>query len=244
MRLTRVFVEQPLSAGAELELGPQAAAHAVRVLRLKQGDALTLFDGRGGQHAGTILDVRRGRVRVRVGGLDPTDCETPLGITLAQGISRGERMDWVIQKATELGVRSVVPLLTERCVVKLDAKQAKAKRAHWQGVAIAACEQCGRNRVPAVAAPVDLRTWLSELADSDTRLLLDANALKPLGVSPTATALTLLVGPEGGLSGEERQAARAAGFDSRRLGPRILRTETAALVALSVLQAAAGDLTL
>ena len=160
MRLTRVFVAQPLSSGAELPLDSVAAGHVVRVLRLKVDDPLTLFDGRGGEYAGQICESKRGAVRVRVGKHTATERESPLSITLAQGISRGERMDWVLQKATELGVQRIVPLLTERSVVKLDAKQAKAKRAHWQAIAIAACEQCGRNRVPPVASPVSLRDWL------------------------------------------------------------------------------------
>lgn len=242
MRLTRVFSEEPLASGAEVPLSAAGAGHVVRVLRLKAGDSLTLFDGRGGEYAGTVASIRRGAVRVQVGAHDPSELESPLGIVLAQGISRSERMDWVVQKATELGVRSIVPLLTERSVVKLDARQASGKRAHWRAIAVAACEQCGRNRVPTLAPPVALAEWLGTLQDSHTRLLLDPGAQRSLGVAPTATDLTLLVGPEGGLSDAERQAARAAGFDARRLGPRILRTESAAIVALSVLQAAAGDL--
>lgn len=242
MRLTRVFVDEPLASGAEMPLGAVAAGHVVRVLRLKSGDALTLFDGRGGEYAGTVADIRRGAVRVQVGPHDPVERESPLAITLAQGAARGERMDWVVQKATELGVRTIVPLLTERSVLKLDAKQSSAKRAHWRAVAVSACEQCGRNRVPSLAPPTDLRDWLASLKDSDTRLVLEATAQRSLGLAPTATALTLLIGPEGGLSDAERQAARSVGFDARRLGPRILRTETAAVTALSILQAAAGDL--
>ncbi len=242
MRVTRVFVEEPLASGAEVPLSAAAAGHVVRVLRLKPGESLTLFDGQGGEYAATVATIRRGAVRVTVGAHDPAERESPLGIVLAQGVSRGERMDWVVQKATELGVRGIVPVLTERSIVKLDARQASAKRAHWRGIAVAACEQCGRNRVPALAPPVGLAEWLGTLQDSHTRLLLDAGAQRPMGVAPTATELTLLIGPEGGLSDAERQAARAAGFDARRLGPRILRTESAAIVALSILQAAAGDL--
>lgn len=242
MRLTRVFSEEPLASGAEVPLSVVGAGHVVRVLRLKAGDSLTLFDGRGGEYAGSVASIRRGAVRVQVGAHDPVERESPLAIVLAQGVSRGERMDWVVQKATELGVRSIVPVLTERSVVKLDARQASAKRAHWRAIAVSACEQCGRNRVPTIVPPVDMAEWLAALHDSDTRLLLDAGAQRSLGLAHTATALTLLIGPEGGFSDAERQAARSAGFDARKLGPRVLRTETAAITALSILQSLAGDL--
>ena len=244
MRLTRVFVEQPLSAGAELELGEQAAAHAVRVVRLKPNDNLTLFDGRGGQHAGTILEIRRGRVRVRVGGHDATDRETPLAITLAQGVSRGDRMDWVIQKATELGVRAIVPVLTERSVVKLDGDRARKRNVHWQEVAISACEQCGRNVVPTVLPLLDLNQYLAYARKEDElRFLLSPEGGhrlremdKPYG------RFSLLVGPEGGFEEGEVDVARSVGFTPLQLGPRVLRTETAGLAALAAMMALWGDL--
>src|SRR5882762_9641287 len=154
MRLTRLFVNEPLTTGSELQLGAAAAGHVSRVLRLKPGDELTLFDGRGGEYAGSILQVRAGRVRVRTGPHRAIERESPLHLTLAQGVSRGERMDWVVQKATELGVTRIVPIFTERSMVHLDASQALKKAQHWHSIAVAACEQSGRNRVPEITQPV------------------------------------------------------------------------------------------
>jgi 16S rRNA (uracil1498-N3)-methyltransferase len=242
MRLTRVFAAEPLSSGAEIRLAPAAAGHVVRVLRLKSGADLTLFDGTGGEYTAHIVDIRRDVVRVQVGVHSAIERESPLTVTLAQGISRGERMDWVIQKATELGVHSIVPLLTERSIVRLDARQSETKQAHWRAVAIGACEQCGRNRIPHVAAPIDLREWLARPRAAGLEVMLDARAAAALGTLGASPTLRLLIGPEGGLAPGEREAARSAGFESRRLGPRILRTETAALAALAVLQATHGDL--
>jgi 16S rRNA (uracil1498-N3)-methyltransferase len=242
MRLTRVFVEQPLASGAELELDAATAGHVLRVLRLAAGDALTLFDGRGGEYQGEIVEIRRGVVRVQVGEHVPVESESPLAVTLVQGVSRGERMDWVVQKATELGVHTIVPVLTERSVVKLDARQNAAKHAHWRAVAVAACEQCGRNRVPVIARAVDLRDWFATQAGEGLRITLDTRASVPLSKLLPAQPVTLLIGPEGGLTYHEREAARGAGFEARALGPRVLRTETAAVAALSVIQAIAGDL--
>lgn len=242
MRLTRVFVEEPLASGAELELGTAAAGHVVRVLRLAAGDALTLFNGSGGEYQAEIMEIRRGAARVQVGEHVPVESESPLAVTLVQGVSRGERMDWVIQKATELGVHAILPVLTERSVVKLDARQSAAKHAHWRAIAISACEQCGRNRVPEIGRAVELGDWLAANRGAGTRITLDARASVPLSKLAAAQPVTLLIGPEGGLTYHEREGARSAGFEARTLGPRVLRTETAAVAALSVIQAIAGDL--
>lgn len=242
MRVTRIHFDRPLSAGAIVSLSESAAAHVSRVLRLGPGDELTLFDGHGGEYPATIVDARGIVVRVQAGECRTVERESPLSLTLVQGISRGERMDWVVQKATELGVAELVPVLTERSVVKLNGSQAERKRDHWLGIAIGACEQCGRNRVPRIHAPVDFGSWLAPASDAGLRILLDASGSNALNGLQRHQQVTLLIGPEGGLSNGERDAALAAGFQALRLGPRTLRTETAAVAALTALQLLAGDL--
>jgi 16S rRNA (uracil1498-N3)-methyltransferase len=243
MRLTRVYVDAPLSAGAQITLEGNAASHVTRVLRLRVGQALTLFNGKGGEHAASIDKAHGGEVTVSVGEHAAVERESPFPLTLAQGISRGERMDLVVQKATELGVSRLVPLLTERSVVRLDAQQADRKFNHWRAVAIAACEQCGRNRLPDVALPTQLRGFLRQAMGGGTRLLLSPEATRRIEDIPRPEAgATVLIGPEGGLSDEEQQDAQAAGFTAVRLGPRILRTETAAIAAITLLQREFGDL--
>jgi 16S rRNA (uracil1498-N3)-methyltransferase len=241
MRVTRVFVEEPLATGREQQLGTAAAAHVSRVLRLRTGDELTLFDGRGGEYAATIIAASRTAVRVRVREHRPIERESPLRITLVQGISRGERMDWVIQKATELGVAAIVPAVTEHSVVKLNASQARKKHEHWYAIAVSACEQSGRNRLPELSFPRALRQWLAEAPRNGSRVLLDPSAERGLATIGRVAALTLLIGPEGGLAAGERELAVKQGFLSMRVGPRVLRTETAAIAAISALQAMFGD---
>jgi 16S rRNA (uracil1498-N3)-methyltransferase len=240
MRLTRVFSNRSLAAGHEITLGAPAAAHVGRVLRLGAGAQLTVFDGTGGEYPATIIESRGAVLRVRLGEHRAIERESPLKVTLAQGLARGERMDWVLQKATELGVAVLAPLVTERSVVKLDARQAGKRLQHWRGVAIAACEQCGRNRLPEIRAAAPFSDWLATARDG-TRLLLDASATAGLKSIATMPAVTLLIGPEGGLSPAERALAVDAGFKPVRMGPRVLRTETAAIAALSALQALLGD---
>jgi 16S rRNA (uracil1498-N3)-methyltransferase len=243
MRLNRVYVTCRLDAGSRATLAGSAASHVARVLRLGAGDSLTLFDGKGGEHSARIEALGRDTVTVTVLGANAIERESPLSLTLAQGISRGERMDWVVQKATELGVTRIVPLLTLRSVVRLDAGQARKKTEHWQAVAVAACEQCGRNRLPVVQDPEELRPFLAELPPGTTGLLLSPAGEVRLPDLPVKTAaITVLIGPEGGLAPEEQQAAISAGFTPARLGPRVLRTETAAVAALAVIQARLGDL--
>jgi 16S rRNA (uracil1498-N3)-methyltransferase len=247
MRLTRVHVAAPLTSGTRITLEGNAASHITRVLRLRVGAALVLFDGSGGEYEASIDKAHGGAVTVAIGEHRAIERESPLALKLAQGVSRGERMDLVVQKATELGVTHLVPVLTERSVVRLTAQQSDRKVNHWRAIAIAACEQCGRNRLPSVAAPVALATFLrgeeSAGAAGHTRLLLSPEGtatLKDLR-RPGSNALTVLIGPEGGLTDEEEQAAVAAGFSAVRLGPRVLRTETAAIAALALLQREAGD---
>jgi 16S rRNA (uracil1498-N3)-methyltransferase len=245
MRLTRVHVEGPLVSGKRVKLEGNAASHITRVLRLRVGAALILFDGSGGECEGSIDKAHGGEVIVAVGARTDTERESPLPLTLAQGVSRGERMDLVVQKATELGVSQLVPVLTERSVVRLTAQQSDRKVNHWRAIAIAACEQCGRNRLPAVAAPVALREFLKGDAGAapGTRLLLSPAGTATLEEVPHPSAgVIVLIGPEGGLTEEEEQSAVAAGFTPLRLGPRVLRTETAAIAALALLQRKFGDL--
>jgi 16S rRNA (uracil1498-N3)-methyltransferase len=246
VRLTRVHADAALAEGATLALPERAAVHVVRVLRMRVGDPLAVFDGAGREHDAEIAGVRGERVDVRVGPARTSAAESPLAITLVQGVSRGERMDYTIQKATELGVTRIVAVLTERTVVRLDGAQAAKKLEHWRGVAIAACEQCGRAIVPRVDAPRRYDEWLAEARDaaepSRVRLLLSPDGTHSARDLPDALAsVELLVGPEGGLSDDEERLAMTRGFVGLRLGPRILRTETAATAAIAALQATRGD---
>lgn len=243
MRLTRVHVATPLEAGRRESLKGDAANHIARVLRLGAGAAVTLFDGRGGEYRGLIEQVRKDCVVVEIGEWRAVERESPLSLTLAQGVSRGERMDWVVQKASELGVTRILPILTERSVVRLDTRQAARKSAHWRGIAVAACEQSGRNRVPEVAAPVSLGELLGSIESGlDRALLSPAGENTVAALERPAAGLIVLIGPEGGLAESERRSALDAGFRAVRLGPRVLRTETAAIAALTLLQHRFGDL--
>ena len=243
MRLTRVYVDAPVAAGKRLVVAGSAANHITRVLRLRNGDALTVFDGSGGEFGARIEEFRKDSVLVSVKDHRPLDRESPLPLTLAQGISRGERMDWIIQKATELGTSRIVPLFTKRSVVRLDDKQADRKLQHWRAIAISACEQCGRNRIPELAAPVDFFDVLPADSSGATRLLLSPTGdLRIDDLQDVAKGITVLIGPEGGLEDVEQEAAIAAGFKAVRLGPRVLRTETAAIAALTIIQRYFGDL--
>jgi len=243
MRLIRVHVEGMLSPGAQVRLEAAAAAHVTRVLRLGVGDAVTLFNGDGADYPARISALGRGTVGVEVAGRTAARAESPLAVTLVQGIARTERMDLVLQKATELGVAAILPVVTARSVVRLDAAGGARKLGHWRGIAIAACEQCGRARVPVVAEPITLAAHLAAPTRAARRLLLAPESETSLAAEAAgAGSIELLVGPEGGLDDGEQQAALAAGYRACRLGPRILRSETAAIAALAVLQATAGDL--
>jgi 16S rRNA (uracil1498-N3)-methyltransferase len=243
MRLTRVFVGQKLISGKGVGISEQSGLHLTRVLRLDVGAPLTLFDGTGGEYAAT-LERDGKKVWARVGAFDAVERESALDITLLQGIARGERMDLIIQKATELGVARIMPVFAERSVVKADARQRERKLEHWQAIAIAACEQCGRNRVPLVGEPLGLGDAIGALPEVSARCLLAADGGETLTAFAARTRgrpLVLLIGPEGGIADNEQQFARANGFVTCSLGPRILRTETAGLAALATLQAVAGD---
>ena len=242
MRLTRVYVDAPLASGMRVTLQGGAAGHLTRVLRLRVGEALTVFNGAGGEYAASIEHAHAGRVAVAIGELRAIERESPLTLTLAQGVSRGERMDLVMQKATELGASGLAPVLAERSVVRLTAQQAERRLNHWRAIVIAACEQSGRNRLPTIASPVPLKDFL-RTSDGSMRLLLSPAATATLADLPRlVSAITVLIGPEGGLAEAEQEAAVAAGFKPVRLGPRVLRTETAAIAALTLLQREFGDL--
>ena len=244
MRLTRVYVEPPVTPGKPLIVEGSAANHITRVLRLRNGDALTVFDGTGGEFDARIVEFRKESVLVSVDEHRTLDRESPLSLTLAQGISRGERMDWIIQKATELGASRIAPVFTKRSVVRLDEKQAERKLQHWRAIAIAACEQCGRNRIPELPAPVDVFELLAAPGTpGHTRLLLSPSGdLRIDDLKDVGKGITVLIGPEGGLEDAEHDVAIRAGFRPVRLGPRILRTETAAIAALTIIQRYFGDL--
>lgn len=241
MRIPRIFHPETLVAQSQVVLDDNAARHVARVLRLGVDAELTLFDGRGGEYPASIVELDKRQVTVALGDVREIELESPLRITLAQGISKGERMDYTIQKAVELGVSRIVPLSTERSVVNLKGERLEKKLAHWQGVIISACEQCGRNILPELLAQQTLNEWLAS-RPAGQGLLLDHRAEASLGSLQISGELTLLIGPEGGLSEQERQHAIDSGYQGIRLGPRVLRTETAALTALAGLQSRWGDL--
>lgn len=238
MRLSRFFIDAPLSLGQH-QL-PEAQAHYIaRVLRLSAGAAVQLFDGSGREYLGSLIEAGKKTVLVELNEELAGMAESPLHIHLGQGLSRGERMDWAIQKATELGVSEITPLLSERCEVRLKDERAEKRMAHWRQVAISACEQCGRSVLPVIHAPVTLAEWQASV-EAELKLVLHPVAVA-LQQHAKPQSLAFLIGPEGGLSDAEVESAQQAGFQPARLGPRVLRTETAPVVALSVAQQLWGD---
>ena len=245
MSSPRFYCPLPLVAGTNLCLPEGAARHAARVLRLRVGDAVTLFDGSGGDYGARIATLERERVSVDLLEWRAVECESPLSITLVQALQAGEKMDLTVQKAVELGVARIVPLVSRRSVVRLEGERAARRVEHWRGVAVSACEQCGRNRVPEVAALEGLAHWLTRApAAGSLRLMLapgSARSLATLAPPALGQPIELLIGAEGGLAEEEMAQAALAGFIAIHLGPRILRTETAGLAALAALQCLWGD---
>jgi RNA methyltransferase, RsmE family len=243
MRLTRCHVDLPLQPGGEVVLPERAAAHLTRVLRLREGAPCVLFNGDGHDYAARLAAVGKREVRARVLEATPVANESPLHVILLQGIARGEKMDLILQKATELGVAAVVPVHAERTEVRLDAQRAEKRLEHWRSVLESACEQCGRARVPTLAAPAGLADAAAALPEGGLRLVLDPQGGHRLQSLPEAgTRLCIAIGPEGGWSPRDLGVLQAAGFIGLRLGPRILRTETAGLAAIAALQARFGDL--
>ena len=245
MTAPRFYCPVPLTVGAGVDLPENAARHACRVLRLRAGDELTLFDGAGGEYAARIAAVARERVSAEVLHWRDVECEAPLRLALVQALQAGEKMDMTMQKAVELGVARIVPVASKRSVVRLDGERALRRLAHWRGVVASACEQCGRNRVPEVTPLAGLDRWLGEPAASGAlRLMLvpgAAQTLNDLAIPAPGAEIELLIGAEGGLAPEEVALAAAAGYLGVRLGPRILRTETAGLAALAAIQCLWGD---
>ncbi|HRF53568.1 MAG TPA: 16S rRNA (uracil(1498)-N(3))-methyltransferase [Aquimonas sp.] len=242
MRITRNYIEHALQIGSGLELPEAIATHLLRVLRLTVGDELVLFNGDGKDYRARIVETGKRGARVDLLTATEVNAESPLRITLAQAIARGEKMDWVLQKATELGVSCIAPVSTERTEVRLDAERSNRRMQHWQGVVASACEQCGRATLPDLEEPQPLAQFLAARKDSPELLLaLDPQGDLHLDTLPAATSLCLVIGPEGGLSDRDLAAIHAAGGRGLRLGPRILRTETAGLAAISALQARLGD---
>ena len=236
----RFFASVELSPGAEIELPERAARHCA-VLRLRCGDAVTVFNGEGGEFAAKLTRASRNNARAVVISMQAVERESPLAIVLAQCVSGGDRMDVTLQKSTELGVSRIVPIASERSVVRLSSDRADRRVAHWRNVVVAACEQCGRNRVPEIAAITDLATFLGRVGGEGMRLLLAPDADRDLKHLEPPRAVTLLVGPEGGLTLGERRDAGTSGFEPVRFGPRVLRTETAPLAAIAAMQALWGD---
>lgn len=243
MRRTRLFTDQPLALDERVTLSGQAARHAVRVLRLRCGQDVVLFNGDGMDYRARLVAMDGHQVTAELHDAHVIDAESPLSLTLVQAVARGEKMDWVVQKATELGVTRVVPVLTERSEVRLDATRSEKRLQHWRAVATSACEQCGRARLPCIDPVRSLDQWLAlPRVDDPVRLALLPQAeldLRKLSVPPSGAML--VVGPEGGLGPRDVDLLHSHGFAGLRLGPRVLRTETAGLAALAALQTLYGD---
>ncbi len=238
----RLYCPLPLRSGVVIELPQHAAHHAARVLRLRAGDTITLFTGEGGEFEAELMSVETRAVLARVGDEHAVERESPLAVTLVQGLASAERMDWIVQKAVELGIAAIAPVATARSVARLDAARAARREAHWRSIMVSSCEQCGRNRVPVLRPLCDLAQHLALASDATLRLLLAPDAQVTLcAVAPPDGTVELLVGPEGGLAPDELASAQRAGFRGARLGPRILRTETAALAAMSAMSCLWGD---
>jgi len=243
MPRTRLHIAGTYAPESQLELDVDQTHYLSRVLRLRVGDELTVFDGEGNEFAATINRIGKSSATLRIETQRSTQTETNLRVHLVQGVSRGDRMDLVVQKATELGVKRVTPVLTEYGVIKLDAARAEKRRDHWQKIAISACEQSGRVKLPLIDSPVPLNSWFGGKPPRvDTELILRPEATTPLtGIEAPETKVCLLIGPEGGFSDNELEDAEVAGFQAVSLGPRVLRTETAAIAALASLQSLWGD---
>ena len=243
MRVTRIFTSRALDDNCTVELEPEPSRHLAKALRAAVDDPLTVFDGLGGEYPARITAIGKKSVVIETGSKQAADTESPLTLHLGIGMSRGERMDWIVQKATELGITSLTPLVTARCGVRLAGERAAKKLRHWQQIAISACEQCGRNRLPDIHPPQDVNGWLADTAVERGFVLHHRAAANITGTAAPESA-ALLVGPEGGLSTAEITAAEDAGYLPLRLGPRVLRTETAPLAAIAILQSTWGDMKL
>jgi 16S rRNA (uracil1498-N3)-methyltransferase len=237
--MPRFYCPQPLIAGSTVDL-PEGVAHHLHVVRLQPGSSLTLFNGDGGEYRATLLESGKRRATATIDAHEALEAEAPYSVTLAQGLPEGSKMDWIVEKAVELGVAAIQPLAAARSVVRLSGERLEKRQAHWHGVIVAASEQCGRNRLAQLLPMMDVQPWLAASAGT-TRILLSPRATESLAGwarSNPPQAVTLLIGPEGGLTPQEEDAAIAAGALSLSMGPRVLRTETAGLAALAVLAGA------
>jgi 16S rRNA (uracil1498-N3)-methyltransferase len=241
--MPRFYCPQPLLAGSIVDL-PEAVAHHLHVVRQQAGDELVLFNGEGGQVRARLAEIGKRRASAEVVAIDAVDVELPYSITLAQALPEGTKMDWIVEKAVELGVAAIQPLAAQRSVVRLSAERADKRQAHWQGVIVAASEQSGRNRLARLDALQDFGRWIAQPADGP-RILLSPRATQSLAAWARATppqAVTLMIGPEGGFSAQEEETALAQGALALSMGPRVLRTETAGLAALAALAAHWGGI--
>ncbi len=244
MAITRLFVRGDLQPDQTLQLDKEQSRYVGRVLRLRVGDAIAVFNGEAGEFAATISSLDKTSAAIAIGSAIESSTESPLKVHLVQGVSRGERMDLIVQKATELGVKRISPVLTEYGVVKLDQARSARRRDHWQKVAESACEQSGRIRPPLIDEPLTLKSWLgAKTREADVDLILRPDATTPMAsLQPPRTKVCLLIGPEGGFSDIEYDDASVAGFTAVSLGPRVLRTETAAIAAVAIAESMWGDL--
>ncbi len=241
MRVPRIYHTAPISAAGPLTLDQRAARYLAHVLRLQANNQVVVFDGRGGEWQAVITQLAKKSLQLELQKFSPINRSSPLNIHLGIGLSRGERMDWIVQKATELGVHAITPLLTERCAVKLQAERLVKRMQHWRGVSISACEQSGLNIIPQLHEPVSSAAWASRNS-ADMKLVLHPEAGQRLNPNAAPQSALLAIGPEGGFSDQEVQQLGAAEFTALCLGERVLRTETAPLAALSILQYRWGDL--
>jgi 16S rRNA (uracil1498-N3)-methyltransferase len=254
VRLTRVFVAGELQSGSVVELPRETGAHLAKVLRARSGDEVVLFNGDGREFTGAIEKVQGSRVSASIGAARSVDRESPFQLTLVQCVPRGDRMDFIVQKATELGVARIVPVLSQRSVVRLDQSQSSSKQAHWLAVAVSACEQSGRNRLPSLHTPVPLLSYLGGLpqaAAGELRFVLEPERVRrtehgarsiDVASPQSASHAAIAIGPEGGFAPEELEAFDLSAFARMALGPRVLRTETAAIAAIVALQTRFGDM--
>lgn len=241
MPAPRIFQDIPLAKGT-VKLDEKASHHLARVLRVAIGDQVILFNGEGGEYLAEIIQIQKKTIEVEITEFDEREVESNVKLVLAQGVSRGEKMDFVIQKAVELGASEIYPLITERCNVRLNQERTAKRLEHWRAVVISACEQCGRNTLPTVHAPIELSDWVQQ-ADAELKFVLSPHVdeVLPEQVVVSPESVAVLIGPEGGLSDLEVSMSAQQGFKRLRLGPRVLRTETAAVAALAVMQYQFGD---
>jgi 16S rRNA (uracil1498-N3)-methyltransferase len=242
MRKPRIYQSQQIQSGQQLALDDEGAAHIGRVLRMQSGEGLIVFNGQGGQYNATIDSANKKNVTVTIDSFEPIDCESPLKLHLGQGVSRGDKMEFTIQKAVELGVSEITPIFTERCGVKLTGERLQKKWQQWQKIAIGACEQSGRNTLPTIHQPISLTQWLLQ-PNKELKINLHPRATATIKtLSTPENGIRLIIGPEGGLSDDEIEQTLTHGFSEITLGPRVLRTETAGLTVIAALQLQFGDL--